>query len=217
MVVPVCELINIDKSFGKHHVLHQESFKVNIGEMVALTGKSGVGKSTLLNIIGLLEKPDRGSINLLGSPAPNPGSAKVNKMRRNHLAYLFQNYALVDHASIDDNLTIALTYSRKSIKEKEQMKRQSLEKVGLDLSLKQKIYELSGGEQQRVALARVFLKPFDLLLADEPTGSLDEENRDHVLRILTEFKKRLGKTIIIVTHDPHVAAVCDREVKLDGE
>ncbi|MFT8709986.1 MAG: ABC transporter ATP-binding protein [Sporolactobacillus sp.] len=216
MVAPVCELINVDKSFGKHHVLCQVSFKVNFGEMVALTGKSGVGKSTLLNIIGLLEKPDRGSINLLGSPAPKPGSSKASKMRRHHLAYLFQNYALVDHASIDDNLAIALTYSRKSVKEKEQMKRQALDKVGLDLPLKQKVYELSGGEQQRVALARAFLKPFDVLLADEPTGSLDEENRDHVLRILTEFKK-LGKTLIIVTHDPHVAAVCDREVKLDEE
>ncbi|MDF2565601.1 MAG: putative bacteriocin export transporter, lactococcin group [Massilibacillus sp.] len=216
MVNPVCELIRVDKSYGKHLVLRHKDFNANAAEMVALTGKSGVGKSTILNIIGLLEKPDRGIVNLFGLPAPKIGSLAANKIRRNHLAYLFQNYALIDHATINDNLNIALTYSDKSTKEKEQMKQIALEKVGLPHPLKKKIYELSGGEQQRVALARIFLKPFDLLLADEPTGSLDEENRDHVLRILTEFK-RLGKAIIIVTHDPHVAAVCDREQKLDME
>ncbi len=183
---------------------------------MAITGKSGAGKTTILNIMGLLEKTDRGEVQLFGQAAPRTGSRGANRLLRTRLSYLFQNCALIDDANVDYNLEIPLIYAKKSRKQKQAMKQAALEQVGLDLPLKQKIYELSGGEQQRVAIARILLKPSELILADEPTGSLDAGNRDEVMRILRELN-HAGQTIIIVTHDESVSGVCDRTIELPSK
>lgn len=183
---------------------------------MAITGKSGAGKTTILNIMGLLEKTDRGEVQLFGQAAPRTGSRGANRLLRTRLSYLFQNCALIDDANVDYNLEIPLIYAKKSRKQKQAMKQAALEQVGLDLPLKQKIYELSGGEQQRVAIARILLKPSELILADEPTGSLDAGNRDEVMRILRELN-HAGQTIIIVTHDESVSGVCDRTIELHSK
>lgn len=210
---PICELINVSKNYDSHSVLNDFSHSIYEGEMVAITGNSGSGKTTLLNIIGLLENPDQGQIKLFGERSPKIGSKASTILRRNRIAYLFQNYALIDEESVDYNLEIPLIYSKQSKKEKQKMKASVLKKVGLEQSLKQKVYRLSGGEQQRLAIARILLKQSDLILADEPTGSLDEENRNMILKVLKELNSA-GKTIIIVTHDPYISTACDRVVHL---
>lgn len=210
---PICELENVTKRYGDRFVLDQMNLAIHEGEMVAITGKSGSGKSTILNIIGMLEKPDKGKMMLFGENAPYGHSRKANQILRTRLSYLFQNYALIDNGTVDKNLEVPLLYAKKSKKEKELLKKEALEKVGLDLPLNQKVHALSGGEQQRVAIARILLKPCDLILADEPTGSLDGENRKEIIRILKDLNEE-KKTIIIVTHDPIVAKACHREVHL---
>jgi putative ABC transport system ATP-binding protein len=196
-------------------VLQDVNLSVAEGEMIAITGASGSGKTTILNTIGMLEQPDEGNIKLFGEEIPRPRSSRANRLLRKRIAYLFQNFALIDNATIDTNLDIPLAYSSKSKTEKRRLKLEALSRVGLDLSLKQKIHELSGGEQQRVAIARVMLKPCDLILADEPTGSLDANNRDEILKLLQQLNAN-GKTLIIVTHDPAVAQACSRTIHLQS-
>lgn len=209
----ICELINVNKNYAKNVVLNNINMTVCKGEMVAITGKSGSGKTTILNIMGLLEKPDSGIVKMFDEEIPRIGSVKANKLLRTRLSYLFQNYALIDNETVNYNLEIPLTYSNKTKRVKQQMKIVALEKVGLNISINQKIHELSGGEQQKIAIARTLLKPCDLILADEPTGSLDSDNRNEIMRILKELNNT-GKTIIIVTHDSYVANACDRTINL---
>jgi putative ABC transport system ATP-binding protein len=210
---PICELDQVTKGYGYHTVLDKISMTIYKGEMVAITGKSGSGKTTILNIMGMLENPDSGKVKLFGERRPKPHSIKANRILRTKLSYLFQHYALIDNATVNENLEIPLIYSRKTKKVKQKLKEEVLQKVGLNISLKQKIHELSGGEQQRVAIARILLKPCDLILADEPTGSLDADNREGILRILKRLNEE-DKTIVIVTHDSYVAKACDRTIHL---
>jgi putative ABC transport system ATP-binding protein len=212
-VEPICELINVTKQYGDHVVLDQISLTVNKGEMVAITGPSGSGKTTLLNIIGMLENQDEGTVKLFGEGRPRIHSRKAQWILRNRLSYLFQNFALIENATVDENLDIPLTYSKKTRKEKQELKKAALQKVGLDISLKQKVHELSGGEQLRLAIARILLKPCELILADEPTGSLDDDNRNEIMEILKSLNKE-GKTFIIVTHDPYISGACHRTIRL---
>lgn len=209
----VCELLDVSKRYQDHMVLEHINMKVYEGEMLAITGKSGSGKTTVLNIMGLLENPSGGTVKLFDKKSPRIGSVQANRLLRTRIAYLFQNYALIDDATVDYNLEIPLLYSRETRKEKQKLKMDALEKVGLDIPLKQKTYGLSGGEQQRVAIARTLLKPCDLILADEPTGSLDVDNRNEIVKILKGLHDE-GKTIIIVTHDQYVAEACGRIIKL---
>jgi len=205
------ELKNITKKFGDREIFKDFNLSVEKGEMVAITGPSGKGKSTLLNIMGLLEKPDAGDVIIQG--IKNPWSEKKQiALYRYTIGYLFQNYALIDQETVSKNLDIALAYVKTSNKKK--MKEEALQRVGLLDKLNHKVYQLSGGEQQRIALARLILKKNDIILADEPTGSLDAANRDHVLEILQSFNEE-GKTVIIVTHDPEVANACSRVVALN--
>ncbi|WP_025692837.1 ABC transporter ATP-binding protein [Paenibacillus zanthoxyli] len=209
----ICKISGLSKHFGKHHVLEEINISVQEGEMVAITGKSGSGKTTLLNMIGMLEQPDSGNIELFGESIPRPNSIKARQLLKSNIAYLFQNFALIDNATVEANLEIALMYSGKTRAEKICLKQEALSQVGLNISLRQKIHELSGGEQQRVSIARILLKPCDLVLADEPTGSLDENNRDCIIRLLQMLNER-GKTLIIVTHDQVVAKSCNRIINL---
>lgn len=176
----IIELKNIEKKYGEKKVLDNISLEINEGDLVAITGESGKGKSTILNIVGLLEIPDGGQVSICGEANIKPNSSKASKMLRSNISHLFQNFALIDEETVDNNLLVALKYVKLSKKEKANKINEALKRVGLEGFEKRRIYELSGGEQQRVAIARVMLKPSKIVLADEPTGSLDETNRDKI-------------------------------------
>jgi putative ABC transport system ATP-binding protein len=209
----VVHIENIEKSFGRKRVLEDFSLQVEEGEMVALCGASGCGKTTLLNIIGLLESFNSGVYFLFGNKNVRPNSSQALRMARSELSYLFQNFALVDNMTVEKNLAIALYYVKSSREAKLKMMEDALEAVGLKGFLKAKVAELSGGEQQRVSIARSIIKPGRLILADEPTGSLDSTNRDNAISLI-QAVNRLGKTVILVTHDPEVASRCSRVVNI---
>ncbi|MGC5774855.1 ABC transporter ATP-binding protein [Paenibacillus pabuli] len=211
--MPAYALHNVSKSYSTNHIISNLNLNILQGQMVAIVGKSGSGKSTLLNMLGMLEKPDEGSIKFYDEDILKVGRKKQTLVLRNQISYLFQNYALIENDRVDGNLEVALAYSRKSKKEKQDLKMEALRKVGLNIPLNKKVYELSGGEQQRVALARILLKPCDVILADEPTGSLDAINRDFVVNMLTALNRQ-GKTIVVVTHDDIVAEHCEQIIEL---
>lgn len=181
--------------------------------MIAITGASGSGKTTLLNIIGLLEAADSGKIIIDNQSNIKTNTALSNKIIREKICYLFQNFALVDDESVDYNLNLALEYRKGSKKEKLELKENALKMVGLNGYLNKKIYTLSGGEQQRISIARAILKPNKIILADEPTGSLDDHNKLIIIDLL-KYLKSLGKTIVIATHDNYLANCCDRVIKI---
>lgn len=204
------ELNGITKRYGEKIVFENYSMHVDEGEMVAVVGKSGCGKSTLLNMIGLLETVDEGQVCIDGLQNILPQSSFAITVIREKISYLFQNFALVDEETVFYNLKLALKYVKGN---KKQRIAKALAEVGLQGYENKKIYQLSGGEQQRVALARILLKPSKIILADEPTGSLDAENREVVIGMLRKLQQQ-GKTIVVVTHDEHVAAQCDRIISL---
>ena len=202
------ELDGVGKRYRGRTVLRDLHLHLDQGEMVALTGPSGAGKSTLLNLIGLIETPDQGTIAIDGATAPKAGTRAANRHIRHRVAYLFQSYGLIDNATVAANLRLALTYSADRRRKDRQIS-QALELVGLAGSQRQKVYTMSGGEQQRVAIARAYLKPSDILLADEPTGSLDKDNAAAVLRLIRGMCDT-GKTVVIATHDDTARDTCDR-------
>ncbi|MFK4905051.1 putative bacteriocin export ABC transporter [Lactococcus petauri] len=207
------ELQEVSKTFGKHQIFDKYSLNISAQKMTAILGKSGAGKSTLLNLIGLIEESDSGKIHIAGQKAPKINSKEALLMRRNLIAFLFQNFALIEDESIERNLNISLVYEKLHGKEKRRRMREILNQVGITHKLSEKVYALSGGEKQRVALARALLKRSKIILADEPTGSLDEQNRALILGLLRQEVEK-GKTVIVVTHDPAVVAACDEFVEI---
>ena len=207
------KLMNISKSFDDHIIFNDFSLHIRENEMVAITGASGSGKTTLLNIMGLLEPYDSGTITIDGQSNISPNTVLSNKIIREKICYLFQNFALVDDETVDYNLDLALKYRKESKREKAVLKQNALKRVGLDGYMNKKIYTLSGGEQQRVSIARAMLKPNKIILADEPTGSLDEKNKLIIIDLLRYLKSR-GKTIVLVTHDYYLSGCCDRRIEI---
>lgn len=186
------ELINICKSYGEKKIFDNFSVRINSGEFVIFSGESGSGKTTLLNIIGGLEDIDSGAVVVDEKDI----SKTKNKIRyfQNEVGFLFQNFGLVDSKTVAQNLNIVKK------KERTQSIASVLEAVGLSGYENRKVFSLSGGEQQRIALARLMLKKCSIILADEPTGSLDSNNAEKVFSILKKLNEQ-GKTIIMVTHD----------------
>ncbi len=204
----------LNKSFGSNTVLHNISFEVESGESVALVGPSGCGKSTLLNIIGLLETLDSGAISLEGRAYPSINSKKATLMRRTEINYLFQSFALINDWKVSKNLLLALQYTKLSKQEQERLIRTALENYGIGEKFDAVVNELSGGEKQRVAIARAMIKPGNLILADEPTGSLDKAMATIVIDNLLDSVHANHKTLLMVTHDMGIAQRCDRIIEL---
>lgn len=196
------ELQHIWKQFGSRIIFSDLSLNFQSGMVYALIGDSGCGKTTLLNMLAKLETFDKGEIIYKGKSLT---SLKNNEFYRNELGYLFQNFGLLESQTIRENLELGMIGKKKNKKqEKERLLLQALQAVRLDyLCLNQKIFELSGGEAQRVALAKIILKNPPLILADEPTASLDPKNSKEIMEILLELRNA-NRTIIIATHNPSI-------------
>ncbi|MGE7920350.1 ABC transporter ATP-binding protein [Viridibacillus sp. NPDC093762] len=204
------KLENITKSYNGHLIFNNLNLEIEKGEFLGITGKSGAGKSTLLNIIGLLEECD-GNVIINGKKISYRDTKEVRKLLKNEIGYLFQNYALIDDLTVYENLRIVL--DKIPQKEGRKLALQELNKLGLGDILDKKIFQLSGGEQQRVAIARLILRKSEIILADEPTGSLDQKNGKIIMNLLKEFHNQ-GKTIIMVSHDESAISNCSRVINL---
>lgn len=201
---------NLEKSFDNKEIIKNFNYEFLDGKITAIVGKSGCGKTTLLNILGLLDTDYKGKVLYDGVLITN--ESQRNEFIRNNINYLFQNYALIDNETVEQNLLLALEYEKLSKNVKKEKINEALELVDLNEFNEKKIFTLSGGEQQRVALARVILKKGNIILADEPTGNLDVENTDKVMKILKKLKED-GKLIIIVTHSLSLANECDDVIR----
>lgn len=207
------EMKNIYKSFGKDHnerkIFENFSFTISKGDMVAIMGKSGSGKTTLLNIIGGLESIDKGTYLFNGKDVSRFSEKELLQFRRKNISFIFQNFALINEYSVMDNILLPLKYRYGNIdKEKLASARELLDKLDIGYVCDQKIDNLSGGEKQRIAIARSLISNTNVILADEPTGALDEKSGYMIMELFKQMKN-IGKTIIIVTHDIDVAKKCD--------
>lgn len=204
---------NIKKNYQEKILFESLNVEIEANTLTTIFGESGSGKTTLLNLLGLLEKPNSGTIELFGVTVPKLNSRQALLERRNNVSYLFQNFGLIDDATVSQNLDLGLEYVKASKQEKKILKERALVAVNLQVKLNTKIYSLSGGEQQRVAIARALLKPSKLVLADEPTGSLDKENKEEIGDLLLSLKKQ-GKTVVVVSHDPYFKVISDRIIDI---
>ena len=198
---------NLRKSYDDKVLFDNFDLEIPDGSFVVITGESGSGKSTLLNMIGGIEEPDRGSILVDGFDVSGKGSKRA--YFRDVVGFLFQNFALLENKTVKENLDMIQNAGRSGVEIRE-----ALEKVGLTDVMNKKVYKLSGGEQQRVALARLMIKKCSLILADEPTGSLDRKNSEVVMSVLHDLNLK-GKTVIVVTHDEEIVRNADNVVRLN--
>ncbi|MGN1315377.1 MAG: ABC transporter ATP-binding protein [Lachnospiraceae bacterium] len=214
-MIKAVEVKNISKKFGSRIIFENISFSILQGEFVALVGPSGCGKSTLLNMIGALETYDKGKIMIYGKRMPKIESREAAYLRRNTINYLFQSSALIAEMTVSQNLYLAMNFVDCSRREKLGQIEEVLQKVNL-LPLKDaKVNTLSGGEQQRVALARTLVKPGDLVLADEPTGALDSVSADNSFELLRNLSGKYNKTVIMVTHSTIMAERAERIIDME--
>jgi putative ABC transport system ATP-binding protein len=210
---------NVVKGYvrGKQRVevLHRLNLDVEAGEFLALMGPSGSGKTTLLNLIGGLDRPDRGEITVGGERIDRMSSGQLAKWRARHVGFIFQFYNLLPVLTAERNVEVPLLLTKLGSKERKRNVQAALELVGLADRAKHKPAELSGGQQQRVAIARAIVADPTLLVSDEPTGDLDRETSGSILGLLQLLNQKQGKTIVMVTHDPRAADHASRRLYVD--
>ncbi len=208
---------NICKRFGTLEVLRGISLDVADGEVVAIVGASGAGKTTLLQIIGTLSRPDEGSVLISKRNVFALDDCALSRFRNEQIGFVFQFHHLLPEFTAFENVCIPGLIGRRPRAEVESSARELLDLMGLSARCDHKPGQLSGGEQQRVAIARALINSPAVLLADEPSGNLDTRTRDEIHRLFFELRDKLGQTVVIVTHDEHLAAMSDRKITMsDG-
>jgi len=212
------ELQGIRKSFGDLEVLKGIDLSVNKREVISIVGPSGAGKTTLLQVLGTLYRPDAGSILFNGTDLSALGKKALARFRNEHIGFIFQFHQLLPEFTALENVFIPALIARKSEKKARERAAELLNFLGLSERVHHKPSELSGGEQQRVAVARALMNEPDVILADEPSGSLDSRNKAELHKLFFNLRDQLGQTFIIVTHDEELAATTDRTIHLkDGK
>ena len=219
---PMVTVDQVTRTFGTGHTatraLRGVSFTVPAGELVALRGRSGSGKTTLLNIVGGLDRPDRGRVQVAGQEVTDLSERDRLRLRRDSVAFIFQSFGLIPILSAAENVGVPLRIAGRPAREREERVRLMLDIVGLSPHARQRPGELSGGQQQRVAIARALAGRPDVLLADEPTGQLDSETAKQIMRLLRVVVQSEQVTALVATHDPNLIDLADRVLHLeDGE
>ena len=213
----IIEAHDIHKSFGELEVLKGVDFSADAGEVVSIMGASGAGKTTFLEILGTLSTPDSGCLTIDGTDVLRLKSRELASFRGRRIGFVFQFHHLLPEFSSLENVMIPALIAGRKTQEAKKEAGELLARVGLSDRLSHKPSELSGGEQQRVAIARALINHPAVLLADEPTGNLDSRTKEEIHRLFFDLRDSLGQTIIIVTHDPELASMCDRSLLMrDG-
>lgn len=211
------EITNLTKRFGKLEVLKGVSLKVNRGEVISIVGPSGAGKTTLLQLIGTLDKPSGGSICFNGEDITRMNSKRLAAFRNKHIGFVFQFHQLLPEFTALENIIIPALIAGRSRSEAEKEAMELLGIMGLQERALHKPSEMSGGENQRVAVARALINRPDVILADEPSGSLDSKNKEELHKLFFDLRDKFGQTFIIVTHDEKLASFTDRTIQMvDG-
>lgn len=214
----IIEAKGIEKSFGTLKVLKGIDFSAEKSEVVAIMGASGAGKSTLLQILGTLSTPDAGSLRIDGTEVLHLGSRELSAFRNRRIGFVFQFHHLLPEFTAIENVMIPALIAHRSDKDAKSAAMKLLEDMGLKERVEHKPSELSGGEQQRVAIARALINDPAILFADEPTGNLDTKTKADIHQLFFDLRKKYGQTIVIVTHDPELAKMCDRTMYMkDGQ
>lgn len=212
------QISGIEKSFDTLHVLKGVDLHVQKGEIVAIIGKSGAGKTTLLQIIGTLDKPDHGSVSIDGVDVFRLSEKELAAFRNRHIGFIFQFHQLLPEFTALENVMMPALIAGESRSTALSKAMDLLQAFGLSERAEHKPNQLSGGEKQRVAAARAIIMNPSIILADEPSGSLDSQNRNELHQLLLKLRQEYGQTIVIVTHDHELAAIADRVVEMqDGK
>ncbi len=208
---------NIHKSFGELEVLKGVDMSVNKGEVVSVVGPSGAGKTTFLQILGTLDKPDAGNVIIDGIDVSKLNSNQISEFRNKHIGFIFQFHQLLPEFTALENVAIPALIGGTDFRKAAKRAKELLDYMQLTDRLEHKPSELSGGEKQRVAVARALINNPHLILADEPSGSLDSQNKTELHKLLFELRDNFGLTEVIVTHDHDLARICDRTIEMiDG-
>ncbi len=211
------EVKDIWKSFGELEVLKGVHLEVKKGEIVAIIGKSGAGKTTLLQIIGTLDRPTKGEVLIDGTNVFTLGEKELAAFRNRHIGFIFQFHQLLPEFTALENVCIPAMIAREKESDYKPRAEKLLRDLGLGERMNHKPNELSGGEKQRVAAARALMMRPSIILADEPTGSLDEKNKKELSELLIHLRQEYGQTILLVTHDKELASIADRIIEIkDG-
>ena len=211
------EVQNITKSFGALQVLKGIDLRIEKGEMVSIVGPSGAGKTTLLQVIGTLDRPDTGRVLINSIDTTTLGQRQMSDFRNRHLGFVFQFHQLLPEFSAIENIMIPAFIAGRSHKEAKERAEELLQFMGLSDRSHHKPSELSGGEKQRVAVARALVNNPEVVLADEPSGSLDTKNKQELHKLFFDLRDRFGQTFVIVTHDEELATLTDRTIHMrDG-
>ncbi len=211
------EIQNIHKSFGRLEVLKGIDARIEKGEIVAIVGASGAGKTTLLQIVGTLEKPDTGQVLFDGASAFDLREKELSAFRNRHIGFIFQFHQLLPEFTALENVMLPALIARSGRSEAHRRAAELLDYLGLSDRASHKPAQLSGGEKQRVAVARALINRPDVVLADEPSGSLDSQNKTELHNLFFDLRREFGHTFLIVTHDETLARLSDRMIELrDG-
>lgn len=221
-VKPIIETTHLTKIYGKKSTafkaLDDINLKICLGESVAIVGKSGSGKSTLMHLMALLDKPSSGNIKILGINASKLKGKKLNHLRNKYFGFVFQQFFMNSNNTVLENVLLPLKIAKTSRFKRKKIAMEALDVVELKNKAKNKAINLSGGQKQRVCIARAIVNNPKIIFADEPTGNLDSGTGKKIVDLLFNLNKKQGTTLIIVTHDEDLAALCDRQIRIvDGK